>query len=109
MTDGFVDLVTSPERRAAYRASGAWDDTTLAGRVGDHAATRGGDVAVVDDAGRYTYARLARDAAALAGGLGARGVGRGSVVSLQLPNRYETVVAAVAVNSLAGVVNPLLP
>ena len=109
MTDGFVDLVTTPERRTAYLASGAWDDTTLAGRVQDHAATRGDAVAVVDDAGRYTYARLAGDAAALAGGLAARGVRPGSVVSLQLPNRYETVVAAVAVNSLAAVVNPLLP
>ena len=44
MTDGFVDLVTTPERRTAYLASGAWDDTTLAGRVQDHAATRGDEL-----------------------------------------------------------------
>jgi len=109
MTDAFVDLVTGPVRRAAYLASGAWDGTTLAGRVHAHALARADDVAVVDDDGRYSYGRLVRDAAAFAGALSERGVGPGSVVSVQLPNRYEAVVTAVAVNSLAAVVNPLLP
>ena len=104
-----ADLVTSPDRRAAYLASGAWEDTTLPGRVALHAHTRPTDLAVVDDAGRYTYERLAGDVAACAAGLSALGVGSGSVVSVQLPNRYETVVAAVAVGSLGAVVNPLLP
>ena len=45
----------------------------------------------------------------LAGALAARGVGRGDVVSLQLPNQLEAVVAAVAVQALGGVINPLLP
>ena len=105
----FVDVVTTPERRAAYLASGAWDDSTLAARVAHHAATRGGDDAVVDESGRRTYAELAHDAAAFADALRGLGVAAGDVVSVQLPNRYETVVAAVAVNSLAAVVNPLLP
>src|SRR5579862_2523092 len=104
-----ADLVTNADRRATYLASGAWDDTTLPGRVAHHAATRPTDLAVVDDAGRYTYERLAGDVAACAGGLSGLGVGPGSVVSLQLPNRYETVVAAVAVGSLGAIVNPLLP
>lgn len=105
----FVDVVTAPERRAAYLASGAWDDTTLAARVASHATARDGGVAVVDEAGRHTYGELAGDAAAFAAALAARGVTEGAVVSLQLPNRYETVVAAVAVQSLGAVVNPLLP
>jgi non-ribosomal peptide synthetase component E (peptide arylation enzyme) len=105
----FVDDVTGPERRAAYLASGAWNGSTLAGRVAQHAATRGSDDAVVDDPGRHTYAELARDAAAFAAALTDLGAAAGGVVSVQLPNRYETVVAAVAVQSLAAVVNPLLP
>lgn len=109
MTDDFVDLVTGPDRRAAYLASGAWDQTTLAGRVHAHGTARRDDVAVVDEAGRYSYDRLVRDAAAFAGALAEWGVGPGTVVSVQLPNRYEAVVAAVAVNSLAAVINPLLP
>ncbi len=64
---------------------------------------------MVDDQGRYSYGRLADDAGAVAVGLRERGVVAGSVVSIQLPNRYEAVVAAVAVQSLGAVINPLLP
>lgn len=100
------DLVTPPERAAAYVAAGWWDDVTLCDRVvaADPAA-----LAVVDAAGRHTYGELVADAARLAAALAGNGVGAGDVVSIQLPNRYEAVVAAVATLSLAAVVNPLLP
>src|SRR3954468_17992975 len=104
-----ADVVTSNERRQAYLDAGLWDDTTLAGRVGEHAASSPDVVAVIDESGRYTYGRLAIDAAAVASALSDYGVVAGSVVSIQLPNRYEAVVAAVAVQSLGGVINPLLP
>jgi acyl-CoA synthetase (AMP-forming)/AMP-acid ligase II len=106
---GFGDVVTSPERRRAYEAAGLWDDTTLAGRVADHAAATPDRVAVVDAAGRHTYASLAGDAGAVATAMRGRGVEAGSVVSIQLPNRYETAVAAVAAQALGAVINPLLP
>ena len=64
---------------------------------------------MVDERRTATYAELAADAARLADALARRGVGAGDVVSVQLPNRYETVVVAVAVLSLGAVVNPLLP
>src|SRR4051794_29045993 len=104
-----ADVVTSNERRKAYLDAGLWDDTTLAGRVGEHAASTPEVVAVIDEAGRYTYGRLAVDTAAVAAALSDYGVDAGSVVSIQLPNRYEAVVAAVAVQSLGAVINPLLP
>src|SRR5437899_3618421 len=66
-------------------------------------------IAVVDGAGRHTYGELVRDAGAFAAHLDANGVEAGDVVSIQLPNRYEAAVAAVAVLSLTAVVNPLLP
>jgi acyl-CoA synthetase (AMP-forming)/AMP-acid ligase II len=106
---GLVDVVTTPERRHAYLDAGWWDDQTLPGRVADHAATRPGATAVVDEERTATYAELAADAARLAHALARRGVGAGDVVSVQLPNRYETVVVAVAVLSLGAVINPLLP
>jgi non-ribosomal peptide synthetase component E (peptide arylation enzyme) len=96
-------------RAEAFRAAGLWDDQTLAGRVADHAASRPDAVAVVDGTGRHTYGELAADAAALAAWLRANGVSPGDVVSVQLPNRYEAVVSAVAVLSIPGVLNPLLP
>jgi non-ribosomal peptide synthetase component E (peptide arylation enzyme) len=107
--EGLVDVVTTAERRQAYLDAGWWDDQTLPGRVAHHAAERPGDLAVVDEGRIATYAELVSDAARLADALRARGVGEGDVVSVQLPNRYETVVVAVAVLSLGAVINPLLP
>jgi acyl-CoA synthetase (AMP-forming)/AMP-acid ligase II len=106
---GFADVVTSPERRRAYESAGLWDGTTLAGQVSAHASATPGQLAVVDAGGRYPYGSLARDAAAVATAMRSRGVAAGDVVSIQLPNRYETVVAAVAAQSVGAVINPLLP
>jgi acyl-CoA synthetase (AMP-forming)/AMP-acid ligase II len=103
------DVVTPTARRSQYLAEGWWDNATLAGRVALHAADSPDAVAVIDDAGRYCYGQLSSDAAAVASGLVERGVMAGSVVSIQLPNRYEAVVAAVASQSLGAVINPLLP
>jgi len=105
------DLVTSPERREAYLRCGHWDGATLPDRVDDHARRRPGRVAVVDDdAGRrYTYGELARDAASFGSWLVSRGVGPGDVVSIQLPNWYPFVAAALGALRIGAVVNPLLP
>lgn len=105
----FTDVVTSPERRAGFERGGFWDDSTLAGRVALHATSIPQRTAVVDDHGRWTWRQLCDDAASFAGWLTETGVGPGQVVSVQLPNRYEFVVSAVAVQSLGAVVNPLLP
>src|SRR5258708_5228041 len=104
------DVVTPAERRRDYLDAGLWDDSTLVGRVEQWAGSRPGEVAVVDDRGRRaTYAELHRDATALAAHLVAHGVRPGDVVSVQLPNRYETTGAAVAVQRAGAVINPLLP
>lgn len=106
---GLVDTVTSPGRRAAYLAAGHWDEVTLPARVAFHAATRPDAIAVVDGRRRLTFAELAAEAASLSAALIERGAGPGRVVSVQLPNRYEAVVAAVAVLASGAVINPLLP
>lgn len=107
--DLFQDQVTSADRRAAYESEGLWDTSTLAGRVAAHAAARPDAIAVVDGERRWTYDALARSAAACASSLEQLGVRAGSVVSVQLPNCYEFAVAAVAIQSLGAVINPLLP
>jgi non-ribosomal peptide synthetase component E (peptide arylation enzyme) len=104
-----ADVVTSPERRAAYLAAGHWDDSTLAGEVARHARERPDAVAIIDDAGRYTYAQVAHEAAQMADFLRERGVTADSFVSVQLPNRYEAAVVAIAIQSCGATINPLLP
>ncbi|HVW34753.1 MAG TPA: AMP-binding protein [Acidimicrobiia bacterium] len=106
-----VDVVTSPERRAAFVASGAWDGTTLAGRVRRHATAAGTAPAVIDGPGGrvHAYAELDGDADRVAGHLRSLGVEPGDVVSVQLPNWYETVAIDLAVLRIGAVLNPLLP
>lgn len=106
------NVVTSDEQAVLYREQGRWTAETLSSRVADLALGPGRErVAVIDRLGgrSRTYAELARDAAGLAAHLRAQQVGAGDVVSIQLPNCYEAVVAAVAANSLGAVLNPLLP
>jgi non-ribosomal peptide synthetase component E (peptide arylation enzyme) len=94
---------------AAYRSAGLWDDATLADRVARHAAERPTALAVVDADGRYDYRELHQASCRLAADLRGRGIGASDVVSVQLPNRFEAAVTAVAVQSLGAVINPLLP
>jgi acyl-coenzyme A synthetase/AMP-(fatty) acid ligase len=110
-TSEMRDMVTPPERAESYRRHGLWTPHTLASRVSVHASASPDAVAVIDDRGRrrHTYGELRRDAAALAAHLTAAGAGPGQTVSLQLPNCYEAVVSAVAIQSVGAVINPLLP
>jgi acyl-CoA synthetase (AMP-forming)/AMP-acid ligase II len=103
------DVVTTPDRRRAYEDAGWWDAETLSGRVAHWSSVRPDAVAVIDEAGRHTFSELRDDASRVAAVLTERGVEAGTVVSVQLPNRYEAVVTAVAVQSIAAVINPLLP
>src|SRR3984957_6351458 len=104
-----LDTVTALPTRQRYLAEGLWDDTTLAGRVRHHGSAKPDAIAVVDGAGCHSFGRLCSDAAGFAASLSELGVEHGTVVSAQLPNRYEFAVVAVAVQSLGAVINPLLP
>ena len=82
---------------------------TLPGVIAAAVAAYGDAPAVVDGALRLTYAGLDRRAGALARALHERGIARGSVVGLHLPNGWEFLVAMVAVARLGAVALPLHP
>ena len=107
----FVDAVTSAERRRLYERSGAWDKSTLPAMLRRHAAANPSADAVIDLRGERIVSRgeLAADVERLSGWLLARGIGIGDVVSVQLPNWYETVVVDLAVLAVGAILNPLLP
>jgi acyl-coenzyme A synthetase/AMP-(fatty) acid ligase len=106
-----ADVATDPLRRDAYEAQGWWNGDTLAGRVSAHAERHGERTAVVDMGGqrRASYAQLDQDSNRLANALVSWGVAPGDVVSVQLPNWYETVVVQLGVLKAGGILNPLLP
>lgn len=106
-----VPAVHSSQAQENYRSSGQWPRYTLGERVRHWASERPDRIAVVDgtDGRQITYAQLADDVSRVAGWLKEQGVGPGDGVSVQLPNRYETVVVDVAVLSVGACLNPLLP
>jgi len=105
------NVVTPADRRQHYLETGLWNADTLTGRVARHAVERPTAVAVVDNLGArcVSYADLEADASRIAGFLAERGVERGDVVAIQLPNWYETVAIAIAIFKLGAVINPMLP
>jgi cyclohexanecarboxylate-CoA ligase len=99
----------------AMRAEGFWVDKTYDEFLQKAIASTPGKLAIVADRAdrseqrRFTYAELgdlvSRAAAALAG----LGIGRGDVVSVQMPNWWEFAVVALASARIGAVVNPLMP
>jgi len=106
-----TDLVRPPELDQEYRRQGLWPQVTLAGQLRAIARDAPDRIAVIDgtDGRQVSYGRLVQDASRIAGFLCAQGVGPGDGVSVQLPNRYETVAVDVAALLLGARLNPLLP
>lgn len=65
--------------------------------------------AVVDKAHRLSFLDIELLSENLAGSLQDLGVGRGDVVSFQLPNWYHTLVINMAITKLGAVINPIIP
>lgn len=88
-----------------------WDDATLWAVFSAHAAAAPDALAVVDREGERTVTsgELLADANALAARFEADGMAAGDVISVQLPNRYEAAVVALAALRLGLVINTLLP
>jgi cyclohexanecarboxylate-CoA ligase len=92
--------------RARWRAESIWTDETLLDRL---ATVSGATLAIVDGATRLSVADLRARSARTAAALAVRGVGPGSVVALQLPNWWETVVLSWAVWRCGAIVSPITP
>jgi cyclohexanecarboxylate-CoA ligase len=102
------------KRRAAMTAAGYWRNQTLLDHL-DRAIERVPDkaaiVAVQSETGneaRLTYREIRRLSDILALRLVALGVGRGDVVSFQLPNWWEFSVLHLACLKIGAISNPLM-
>src|SRR5882757_4867862 len=100
---------------ASFREAGYWLDKSVDQLLTEAAARAPDKVAIVADradreyAPRFTYAELARLADRAASSLLRLGVGRGDVVTVQLPNWWEFVVTAFACGKIGAVMNPVMP
>jgi cyclohexanecarboxylate-CoA ligase len=103
------DAALGHERARAMTAAGWWRNETLDIYLDRWARERPAKLAVVDGAGRLTWAELAHRVERVAYGLQATGLGPGSVISCQLPNWNEWVVLALAAVRLGAILNPIPP
>ena len=66
-------------------------------------------VAIVDAQGRYTYGEIDDKVRRTAAFLRANGIGKGDVVTIQLPNRVEFVYVYLALEHLGAIANQINP
>jgi cyclohexanecarboxylate-CoA ligase len=98
-----------------FRETGYWLDKTVDQILTEAVAKAPDKVAIVADradreqALRLTYKELERLADRAASSLLRLGVGRGDVVTVQLPNWWEFVVTAFACSKIGAVMNPVMP
>jgi acyl-CoA synthetase len=96
------------ERAAIYRAAGQWRDDTVPALIAHSVRSVPDKTAVIDASGAaLTYRELARQSDCVAGYLASRGVGRGDIVTVCLPNWCQTVVVFLAAMKLGAPVNPV--
>src|SRR5262247_1182235 len=83
------------------------DPRTLPALFDAAAARYPGNEAFISASRRVTYAELRDDSMAIARGLAARGVGRGTRVGLLMPNRAEWIATALGVWRCGGILVPV--
>jgi acyl-CoA synthetase len=95
-------------RGRLYRESGQWRDATIP-QLFDRAADALPDKVAVRDASgaSLSYAALDGQSNRVAGFLASRGISKGDIVTVCLPNWWQTVVVFLAVMKLGAVLNPL--
>jgi cyclohexanecarboxylate-CoA ligase len=90
-----------------YTARGWWADDTLAKWFARHVRERPEARAMLYQDQVWTWSGLAGEAARIARALTARGIARGDVVAVQLPNIPEFVFSYLAIARLGAVMCPL--
>src|SRR5882672_9921473 len=85
-----------------YRSLGLWRGESLWPALASREV-------LVDEGERLSFAEFHARVEAIAGALAALGIGRGTVVSVQLPNWWETAAIYWALIRLGAVANPCLP
>lgn len=86
-----------------YVARGWWADDTLTGWLARHASERPQAPAIAFQETTFTWQALEDRVLHVARGLKARGVGRGDVVAVQLPNTPEFLFSYLAIARLGAV------
>src|SRR5437879_1302562 len=104
-----VETRLTGELIARYETSGHWGPETFYSVLAARAATNPDRVAIVDRGRQITYGELRTRVDRVAAGLGALDIGRGDVVTIQLPNWAEFAYVFFALERLDAVANQIGP
>jgi cyclohexanecarboxylate-CoA ligase len=110
-----TDPILPEARLRTMKAAGFWVDKVITDDLDRWTAKVPDRIALVDHNSMtgartvLTYAELARRVDRLAAGLARLGVGRGDVVSLQLPNWWQFIALHLAALRLGAITNPIMP
>jgi len=110
-----TDPILPEDRRQTMQAAGWWPNRLLLDDFDHWVATVPQRVVSIDHNSMtgartvLTYAELSRRVDRLASGLARLGVGRGDVVSLQLPNWWQFTALHLAALRLGAITNPIMP
>ena len=109
MTIQYAPAALPAELDRWYRSFGFQTDVTIPALMQRNATELGALPAVFDGEVQLTWGELMDRASRFGGFLHAHGIGRGDVVTWQLPNWWECLVAAYGAWAAGAVSNPIVP
>ena len=98
-----------PELAQRWRAAGEWRDEAPFDILSARAARHPDRVAFIDGQGRITYGELKDKVERCAAYLRRIGIGRGDVVTIQLPNRIAFPITFLALELIGAIANKVNP
>ena len=99
----------TPEMVERFAREGHWREQTFFDLLADRAARHPGREAIVDSRRRVTYGELKDRVERAAAVLKAKGIGRGDVVTIQLPNWAEFAYVFFVLELIGAVANKINP
>lgn len=99
----------TPQMVAEFTRTGDWRQETFYGILADRVATHPEREAIIDPKARITYRQLKNNIDRTATFLRSLGIGRGDVVTLQLPNWVEFAYVFFALELIGAVANKINP
>nr|WP_207203230.1 AMP-binding protein [Peribacillus sp. TH27] len=102
-----MDTILSQEYVEKYQC--IWPNRTILDYLNDAIENDPDKIAIIDKKSRFTYKELGKLVDRIALGLLNIGLGKGDVISFQLPNWNEFIILHYAVTRIGAISNPLIP
>ncbi|KAA9022552.1 AMP-binding protein [Niallia endozanthoxylica] len=102
-----LETILSPEYVEKYQS--IWPNKTILDYLNAAIEKVPDKVAIIDKKSRYTYRELGKLVDRVALGLLELGLGKGDVISIQLPNWNEFIILHYAATRIGAITNPLIP